>query len=134
MRDAHTSADLPAPAGGYSHVAGRAGVYATAGFGPQDPTTGEVADDIGAQTHQVLANVRTALQLAGLTLDDVIKVTVHLQHLERDFAGFDAAYRAWFAEPRPARTTVGSALMGILVEIDVLAIAPDAPAGTRPEA
>lgn len=38
-RTAHTSSDLPRPAGPYSHVVGSAGMVWTAGFGPRD--TGE---------------------------------------------------------------------------------------------
>ena len=59
----------------------------------------------------------------GLTLDHVVKVTIHLADLDRDFAAYDAAYRAFFADPKPARRTVGSTLAGILVEIDVVAYA-----------
>ena len=36
-------------------------------------------------------------------------------------AAFDVAYRAAMPEPYPVRTTVGSQLLGILVEIDVVA-------------
>ncbi|MGW9280908.1 RidA family protein [Streptomyces diastaticus] len=59
-----------------------------------------------------------------MSMRDVVKVTAHLRHLERDFAAYDEAYRAFFAEPCPVRTTVGSGLMGILVEIDVVALLP----------
>lgn len=58
---------------------------------------------------------------SGLT--DVVKVTVHLADLARDFSGFDKAYAVAFGDHRPVRTTVGSELSGILVEIDVVAIA-----------
>nr|WSW71297.1 ABC transporter substrate-binding protein [Streptomyces sp. NBC_00995] len=90
--------------------------------GPQDPVTGTLGDTIEEQTRQVLANVSALLATDGLTLDDVVKATVHLQDVNRDFAGFDRVYREHFADPRPVRTTVGSELMGILVEIDVVAL------------
>jgi hypothetical protein len=38
-----------------------------------------------------------------------------------DFAEYNAAYQEFFTPPYPARTTVGSDLMNILVEIDVVA-------------
>jgi enamine deaminase RidA (YjgF/YER057c/UK114 family) len=41
-----------------------------------------------------------------------------LQELHRDFAGYDQAYREFLSAPFPVRTTVGSDLMNILVEID----------------
>lgn len=93
----------------------------TAGFGPQDPATGELPEGIEAQTVQVLKNVAAALEAAGSGLDRLVKATVHLATLE-DFAAFDAAYRSVVPEPRPVRTTVGSQLAGILVEVDVVAL------------
>ncbi len=62
-----------------------------------------------------------ALAEVGRDLSHVLKATVHLAELERDFAGFDAAYARMFPRPFPVRTTVGSRLLGILVEIDVVA-------------
>jgi len=123
-RTAHTSPDLPAPAGPYSHVVQSGDVVWTAGFGPQDPATGQVPDGIEQQTEQVIDNVEAALRVAGLGLGDVVKATVHLQHLERDFAAYNDVYARRFAQPYPVRTTVGSDLMGILVEIDVVAVRP----------
>lgn len=123
-RSATTSSDLPAPAGPYSHVVEINGVVFTAGFGPQDPATGEVPEGIAAQTEQVISNVETALRAVGLGLDDVAKATVHLEHLDRDFAGYNEVYGRRFTAPYPVRTTVGSTLANILVEIDVVAIRP----------
>ncbi|EFG65780.1 RidA family protein [Streptomyces sp. SPB074] len=115
----------PPPAGAYSQGLAAGPYVYTSGLGPQDPASGEVPEGIGAQTAQVLANLAAVLAADGLSLADVVKSTVHLQHLRRDFAGFDAAYRAAFAPaggPLPVRTTVGSDLMDILVEIDVVAL------------
>ncbi|MES4882461.1 Rid family hydrolase [Streptomyces sp. NBC_01723] len=114
----------PRPAGAYAQGVVAGGLLFTAGFGPQDPATGEVPEGVGAQTAQVLRNVRAVLAEEGLSLRDVVKVTTHLQHLKRDFAAYDAAYREFFDEPCPVRTTVGSDLMNILVEIDVVAVLP----------
>ncbi|MFE5141420.1 RidA family protein [Streptomyces fagopyri] len=119
----HTK-DAPRPAGAYSQGVVAGGFLYTAGFGPQDPHTGATPERVADQTRQVLQNIRAVLAERGLSLDDVVKVTVHLQDLWRDFAEFDSAYRPFFAEPRPVRTTVGSDLMDILVEIDVVAALP----------
>jgi 2-iminobutanoate/2-iminopropanoate deaminase len=124
MKHAITSDDLPRPAGPYSHVVEARGIVVTAGFGPQDPRSGQVPDGIEDQTEQVISNVEAALALTGLTLEDVVRSTVHLQHLDRDLAAFNAVYRRRFPEPYPVRTTVGSTLAGILVEIDVMAVRP----------
>ncbi|MEU4144929.1 RidA family protein [Streptomyces parvulus] len=122
-RAVHTTG-APRPAGAYSQGVVAGGLLFTAGFGPQDPATGEVPEGVGPQTAQVLRNVRAVLAQEGLTPRDVVKVTAHLQHLKRDFAAYDAAYREFFDEPCPVRTTVGSDLMDILVEIDVVAVLP----------
>jgi enamine deaminase RidA (YjgF/YER057c/UK114 family) len=123
-RIAHTSETLPNPAGPYSHVMDCGSFVVTAGFGPQDPATGLVPDGIEAQTEQVISNVETALGLVGLTLADVVKSTVHLQHLDRDFGAYNTVYSRRFPAPYPVRTTVGSTLADILVEIDVMAVRP----------
>lgn len=117
------AAGVPEPAGAYSHAVRAGGLVFTAGLGPQDPVTGAIPDGVAEQTRQVMRNLRAVLESAGLTLDDVVKTTVHLQHLDRDFAEFDAAYRDCLTPPYPVRTTVGSTLAGILVEIDMVAVA-----------
>ena len=123
-RAAHTSPDLPVPAGPYSHVVQCGDVVWTAGFGPQDPATGLIPEGIERQTEQVIDNVESALRVVGLGLGDVVKATVHLQHLERDFPAYNEVYGRRIPRPYPVRTTVGSELLGILVEIDVVAVRP----------
>lgn len=111
------------PRGAYSQAIRRGNIIMTAGLGPQDAVTGRVVgEDIEAQTRQVLASLRAVLREAGAGFEDVIKVTVHLQHLERDFPAFNRVYGEVMPEPWPARTTVGSTLAGILVEIDMVAV------------
>lgn len=114
----------PQPAGPYSQGVVANGFFYSAGFGPQDPATGAVADSVSKQTRQVLKNVETVLAEAGLSFDDVVKVTVHLQNLKQDFAQFNEVYTEFFSETYPVRTTVGSQLYDILVEIDVVAVIP----------
>ena len=111
----------PVPAGAYSQGVVAGGFLFTAGFGPQDPVDGAVAPSVGEQTTQVLANISAVLAEQGLTLDDVVRTTVHLENLKADFAEFDDVYEEHFSAPYPVRTTVGSDLANILVEIDVVA-------------
>jgi enamine deaminase RidA (YjgF/YER057c/UK114 family) len=95
----------------------------TAGIGPFDPHTRQIfGTTIADQTYQTMVNLQQILEAAGTGFDEVVKVTVHLQHLLRDFAGFDERYRTFFdSAPYPVRTTVGSDLRNILVEIDLIA-------------
>jgi reactive intermediate/imine deaminase len=96
----------------------------TAGQGPIDPATGKVVGDtIEEQTDLTIDNLSVLLQAAGTGLDHVIKATVHLAELA-DFPAFNAVYARRFPDPKPVRTTVGSRLLGMLVEIDVIAEMP----------
>jgi 2-iminobutanoate/2-iminopropanoate deaminase len=131
MQNRLTSKALPAPAGPYSHVVEANGIVWTAGFGPQDPRTGTVPDGISAQTEQVLDNVEQALRDVGLDMTHVVKATVHLQNLDEDFPAFNEVYARRFPVPYPVRTTVGSRLADILVEVDVVAVRPS-PTSRRP--
>lgn len=114
--------NAPTPAGAYSQGVVANGFLFTAGFGPQDPKTGSVVEG-GAreQTEQVMRNIQAVLSTQNLSFEDVVKVTVHLQYPQRDFADFNSAYESFLTQPYPVRTTVGSTLAGILVEIDVVA-------------
>jgi 2-iminobutanoate/2-iminopropanoate deaminase len=109
----------PAPGGSYSHGVVAHGFLYTCGMGPIDPVSGKVVEgDITVQTRQVLKNLEAILKTKGATFAQVVKVTTHLQELHRDFAGYDQAYREFLSAPFPVRTTVGSDLINILVEID----------------
>ncbi len=112
--------NAPMPAGPYSQgiiVGDR--IY-VAGQGPLNPATGKVPEGIEEQTRQVLKNIQAILEAGGAKLDDVVKVTAHLADLKY-FAAFNEVYKTFFKEPFPVRTTVGSQLKDILVEIDVIA-------------
>jgi len=112
------------PQGAYSQ-GWRAGdfVFVT-GTGPIDPATGAlVGDTIEQQTEQTIDNIAAILEADGVTLDDVIKVNVHLSDTNL-FPRYNAVYAKRFSRPYPVRTTVGSNLghaPGMLIEIDCIA-------------
>lgn len=94
------------------------------GQASEDPRTHEViGTNIVEQTRGTLRNIEALLGEAGCTLNDVLKVNAYLADI-KDFEAFSDTYMAYFQEPRPARTTVGAALTGILVEIDCIARIP----------
>jgi reactive intermediate/imine deaminase len=98
------------------------GFLFTGGAGPFEAGTGKlIGDDIVTQTRQTLKNLEAVLNSQGLDFTDVVKVTTHLQNAKRDFADYDKIYREFFTEPYPARTSVGSELGTILIEIDLVA-------------
>ena len=88
---------------------------------PRDPATGKiVGETIEEQTKQVLENIKAILAAGGANMADVVKVTAHLSDLAL-FERYNKVYVTYFPDPKPTRTTVGSQLLGFLVEIDVIA-------------
>jgi 2-iminobutanoate/2-iminopropanoate deaminase len=110
----------PDPIGPYSQGLAAGNRIYVSGQGPLNPATGEIPETIEEQTRQVLTNIRNILEAGGAAMEQVVKTTAHLADLE-DFEAFNSVYREFFNKPYPVRTTVGSELLGILVEIDVIA-------------
>jgi len=110
----------PAPAGPYSHAVIANGFVFISGQGPANPETGEMPDAFADQVHQTFKNVQTILEAAGSSLDGVVKVNAYVTDLTR-FAEFNEVYKEFFQNDPPARTTVATALLGILVEVDCIA-------------
>lgn len=125
MQKAIVTPTAPEPSGCYSQGIDVGPLVFSSGMGPHDPKSGlVVGDTIEEQTRQTLENLEAVLIAAGLNRDHVVKVSAYLQEIERDFPGYDQEYRTFFSKPYPARTTVGSSLGGILIEIDVIAARP----------
>lgn len=110
----------PQPAGPYSQglICGNR-IY-VAGQGPLNIETGKIPENVAEQTRQVLNNIKYILEEANASMDDVVKVTAHLSDLKY-FEEFNKVYSEFFSQPFPVRTTVGSQLTNIHVEIDVIA-------------
>jgi len=109
------------PVGAYSQGL-RAGDFVfVSGQGPLDPKTGKVVgDNIEEQTARVLENIKAILEAGGAGMADVVKVSAHLSDMSL-FERYNRVYASYFPDPKPTRTTVGSQLPGILVEIDAIA-------------
>ncbi len=120
MRKTVTAERGPAPAGPYSHAVVANGFVFISGQGPVNPETGTMPDAFADQVRQTLKNVQTILEAAGSSLDDVVKVNAYVTDLTR-FAEFNDVYKEFFRDDPPARTTVATALLGILVEVDCIA-------------
>lgn len=90
------------------------------GFDPADRKL--VAGGIEAETRQTLTNLKSVLEAAGSSLDNVLKTTVFLRDIN-DFAAFNAVYAEFFTSDFPARTTVqaGALPAGAAVEIEAVA-------------
>ncbi len=79
---------------------------------------------IEEETHRTLNNIKSIIEAAGATMDDVLKCTVHLADIN-DFARYNVIYDQYFSGVKPARTTVQSVLAeGLKVEIDAIVRIP----------
>ena len=109
------------PVGAYSQGL-RAGDFVfVSGQGPLDPKTGKVVgNSIEEQTARVLENIKAILEAGDASMADVVKVSAHLSDMSL-FERYNRVYASYFPDPKPTRTTVGSQLPGILVEIDAIA-------------
>jgi len=109
------------PVGAYSQGLRAGDLVFVSGQGPLDPKTGKVVGDtIEEQTARVLENIKAILEAGGASMADVVKVSAHLRDMSL-FERYNRVYASYFPDPKPTRTTVGSQLPGILVEIDAIA-------------
>lgn len=116
-----TTTSGASPLGAYSQGLKARDFIFVSGQGPLDPATGKiVGETIEEQTARTLENIKAILEAGGATMADVVKVSAHLTDLA-NFAAYNKVYATYFSDPKPVRTTVGSQLLGMLVEIDAIA-------------
>jgi 2-iminobutanoate/2-iminopropanoate deaminase len=121
------TAAAPAAIGPYSQAVRVGSFVFTAGQIGLDPATGQlVADDVEAQTRQVMANLAAVLTAAGSDLNRIVKTTIFLTDMA-DFPTVNAVYGSFFTEAPPARSTVAVAALprGARVEIEAIALADE---------
>lgn len=119
-----STSKAPAAVGAYSQGVIASGFVFTAGQIPLIPGTSDLREGgIKVQTRQVMNNIRSVLEAAGSSLENVVKTTVFLADIE-DFAAFNAVYSEFFPQNPPARTTVqaGGLPIGALIEVEAVAL------------
>ncbi len=96
-----------------------------AGQTGRHPVTGELGKDVREQTRYTIERIKTVLEAAGTSLDNVLTVTSYLTRRE-DLADYNDMYGEYFPTNKPARTTVEVMLNSpeLLVEITVTAGMP----------
>jgi len=80
--------------------------------------------DIEAQTRQVCENLKSAVEAAGGTMDDVCRVDVYVRNMEH-FEKIHKVRREYFGSPPPASTMVEVTKMTspeYLIEISAIAV------------
>lgn len=100
--------NVPVRAGGLIYLSGVAASHANG--------------DVGAATRTALDQARLALAAAGSSLDQVMSVLI-LLNAATDFQAMNDAYRSFWTNDFPTRTTLVTALAtpGALVEVSVIA-------------
>jgi len=124
----HMIAGGPKPVAPFSHAVETDGFVLVTGQMPDTPgAPGVLPDGIVAQTHAVMANLRTVLTGVGLGFEHVAMARIYLTRFSQDYAAMNETYRSYFAEDRlPARTCVGVTGLAYdaLIEIDLIARRP----------
>lgn len=115
----------PKPVAPFSHAVETDGFVFVTGQMPDTPVApGVLPEGIVAQTHAVMANLRTVLAGLDLTFDHVVMARVYLTQFRDDYTAMNETYRSYFPEGRlPARTCVGVTGLAYdaLIEIDLIA-------------
>lgn len=69
--------------------------------------SGELPDDPADEARAMLDRIQATLEDAGLTMDDLVYVTVYTTDLEL-YGVFNEVYRSYFTGPFPARAFIGA--------------------------
>jgi 2-aminomuconate deaminase len=133
----YSTDSAPPPVGAYPHARKAGPFLLLSGVGPRLPSgdiPGNEYDengvllgyDIEAQCHSVFRNIRSILEYAGASWDDLVDVTVFLTDMDRDFSTFNRLYAEYFTSNQPCRTTieVGALPTKIAIELKCIAMAP----------
>ena len=122
--NAITTTNAPAAIGPYSQAIETNGTVYVSGQLPINPVTGEFAEgDIKDKARQSLSNIKGILAEAGLSMQNVAKVTVLLNDIN-DFAAVNEVYAEFFTPPYPARSAFAVVALpkGAPIEIEAIAV------------
>lgn len=81
-----------------------------------------VEGTIEEQTHQVMKNLKTILESAGVSFKNVVKTTIYVTDMSV-FKKVNEVYKSYMSEPYPTRETVGvkELPLGAKLEISMIA-------------
>ena len=116
--------DAPEPAGHYSQAVEVSGATRTLYMSGQvgSDSAGTVAEDITAQSRQVWANIVAQLRMAGMTMDNVVKIVTILPNIA-DLEASRAVRLDVLGERKPASTLIVGGLANPAWKIEIEAIA-----------
>jgi len=112
----------PAAVGPYSQAVRHGDTVFLSGQIALDPATGQlVSGAIDVQTRQVIRNLEAVCKAAGGDLGSIVKLNIYLTDLGH-FATVNEIMATTFAEPYPARATVGVAALPLGAAVEMEAI------------
>ncbi len=122
MRKVIRTSDAPLPRGVYSQAVVANGFVFVAGQIPVNPKTNELElGDFKSEARLTLRNVQAALEAAGSSLRDAVRLGVFIADMN-DFPALNEVFKEFFDDDPPARTTVAVLLPKIKIEIDCIAL------------
>ncbi|WP_070885846.1 RidA family protein [Pseudomonas sp. D1-3] len=109
----------PAAIGTYSQAIKAGNTVYLSGQIPLNPKTMELVEGFEAQTVQVFENLKSVIEAAGGSFNDVVKLNIFLTDLSH-FATVNEVMGRYFQQPYPARAAIGVAALpkGAQVEMD----------------
>jgi reactive intermediate/imine deaminase len=114
---------MAAPGGHYSHAVTANGFVIIAGQLPIAPDGAKLIDaPFEQQAQQTLANVASALNAAGTTIERLVQVRVYVTDIKL-WPAFNAIYAQWVGRARPARAVVPVPELHFGFKIEVEAVA-----------
>ena len=117
------SEKAPKPIGPYSQAVKVGDLIFISGQIPIDPNTGEVIrGNFEEAAKTVLENIKSIVEAAGGSMDDIVKVTVYMKDLNL-FSKFNEIYSRYFKGKYPARVVVEVSKIPKDVDLEVEAIA-----------
>ena len=88
-----------------------------------DPTTGNLKNkDVQEETHQAMHNLKTILEAAGMTFNNVVKTTIFITDMNR-FSEINEVYGKYFEGNFPARETVQVSALPKFVNVEISMVA-----------
>ena len=105
------------------------------GVGPGDPNSvnipgvntdmdgNVVCYEIETQCHSLFKNLRSIVEEAGSSWDNIVDITVFMTNIKSDFEVFNRLYSEYFHEKQPCRTAVEVCSLPAPIAIELKCIA-----------
>jgi 2-iminobutanoate/2-iminopropanoate deaminase len=117
--------NAPAPIGPYNQAIKAGNMLFVSGQVALKPGTNDMANaDIIEETHQVLQNLKSILQEAGMDFSNIVKTTIFLSDMAL-FGHVNEIYAKYFDGDFPARETVAVKGLPKNANVEISVIAAD---------